>query len=217
MQIKPKKIKESIEKLLKEKGKRKFLQSVEMVINFRAIDFSKPENRLNLDVVLPKGRGKKENEVIIIGSDKVVNDAKKLKLKAILVNDLQNYSPKEVKKLAESSFFLAEPKAMGLVAKNWGKILGPRGKIPRPLLGDLKKAVESVKNSVRLQTKGKYLPTLHTLIGEESMDAESLAENAEAVINEIKKKVPEGNIKSIYFKLTMSKPVKLGEWCYERL
>ena len=211
MHVKPTKIKEVIQEVLKEKGKRKFLQSVEMSINFRSIDFSKPENRLNLDITLPKGRGKKENKVVVIGSEKVVSEAKNLGIETILVNDIQNYDLKKVKKMANNSFFLAEPKAMGIVAKHWGRVLGPRGKIPRPLIGDMKKAVEQVKKSVRIQTKGKYLPTIHTFIGEENMDADSLAENAEAVINEIKKKVPEGNIKSIYFKLTMSKPVKMRE------
>ena len=211
MHVKPKKIKEALEEALKEKGKRKFLQSVEMIVNFRAIDFSKPENRLNLDVILPRGKGKKENKVIVIGSERIVNEAKKLGIESILMNDVQNYDLKEVKKMANKAFFLAEPKAMGLVAKAWGRVLGPRGKIPKPLIGALKKNVEQAKALVRVQTKGKYLPTVHALIGEEEMKADDLAENAEAVVNEIKKKVPEGNIKSIYFKLTMSKPVKMGE------
>ncbi len=209
MEIKAKNIKEAIENVLKEKGKRKFTQSVEMAVNFRAIDFTKPENRLNIDVVLPKGKGKKANKVIVIGSENIVNEAKKLGVEAILLSEVPNYDLKEVKKMADKAYFLAEPKAIGIVAKHWGKILGPRGKIPKPLIGDIKKAIEDTKRLIRIQTKGKYLPTVHAMIGEETMKEDELVDNAEAVLNEIKKKVPEGNIKSIYFKLTMSKPVKM--------
>ena len=208
MQIIKKKLEEALSKALQDKGKRKFKQSVEMIINFRAIDFTKPENRLNVDVVLPAGRGKR-NKVAVIGSDAIASEAKKVADKFIHVNEVPNIPAKDVKKLAKEYFFLAEPRAIGIVAKHWGKVLGPRGKIPKPLVGELKKAVESVRDLVRIQTKGKYLPTVQALIGTEEMSVDKLLENAEAVLNEIKKKIPEGNIKSIYFKLTMGKPVKV--------
>ena len=44
----------------------KFTQSVEVILNFRGIDFSKPENRLNLDVALPNGKGGKEPKVVVV-------------------------------------------------------------------------------------------------------------------------------------------------------
>ena len=40
------------------KGKRKFKQSVELAINFKNIDFSKQDNRLNMEILLPNGKGK---------------------------------------------------------------------------------------------------------------------------------------------------------------
>ena len=55
-----KKLSEALAKMLEDKGKRKFVQSAELIINMRGIDFSKSENRLNLDIVLPKGKGGKE-------------------------------------------------------------------------------------------------------------------------------------------------------------
>lgn len=215
MQISIEKIRKALEKLLSEwKGKRNFLQSVEMIVNFRGVDFSKPENRLNLDIVLPKGRGKKKNKVMVIGKEDFITNVKKLGVdgvETLLIDEVPNYDLKKVKKLAKEYYFLADPRVMGLVAKHWGRVLGPRGKIPKPAVGDLKKAIEDTKNLVRIQTKGKYLPTVQAFSGEESMSVDDLAENAEAVLNEIKKKVPEGNIKSVYFKLTMSPAIKLEE------
>ena len=165
---------------------------------------------MNLDVVLPKGRGKKANKVLVIGSEQFLSKFKDREdVEKLLMEDVKNKSLKEVKKIAKEYFILAEPRAISLIAKNWGRVLGPRGKIPKPAVGDLSKAVEDVKRLVRIQTKGKYLPTVHAFIGEESMPIEDLVENAEAVINEIKRKIPEGNIRSIYVKLTMSPAIKV--------
>ena len=51
-----KKILHSVNEVLKEKGKRKFVQTVDLAVNFKGIDFKKPENRINIDIVLPNGR-----------------------------------------------------------------------------------------------------------------------------------------------------------------
>ena len=43
-----KSVTEGITRALEAKGKRKFTQSMEVMVNFRNIDFTKAENRLNL-------------------------------------------------------------------------------------------------------------------------------------------------------------------------
>jgi ribosomal protein L1 len=49
---------QEFEKFIDEnRNQRKFEQSVELAINFRGIDFSKQANRLNVQVLLPNGRG----------------------------------------------------------------------------------------------------------------------------------------------------------------
>ncbi len=210
MEIKKEKVKEGIAKALEDKGKRKFTQTLELIVNFRGIDFTKPENRLNLNIVLPKGKGKKENRVVVIGDEALVHEAKKLGAdKVFSIEEIPNVDVKELKKLAKDHFFIAHPKAMGLVAKHWGKVLGPRGKIPTPVLGNLKKAIENARKLVKIQNKGKYMPVVQAGIGCEDMSIDDLVENALAVLEEITKKIPQGNIKNVYFKLTMGKPVKV--------
>ncbi len=209
MDIKKDRILETVKDLLKLKGKRKFTQSVELIINFRGIDFNKPENRLNLTVKLPKGRGK-ENKIAVFGDEQLIHEAKKLGIEYVFnIAELNNVDKNLIKKLCKDHVFLAQPKAMGLVAKQFGKILGPRGKIPTPIMGSLEENIKKMKDIIKLQNKGKYLPVLQTLVGIESMKPEELVENIMAVLEEITKKIPSGNIKNIYVKLTMSKPLKI--------
>jgi ribosomal protein L1 len=89
--------------------------------------------------------------------------------------------------------------------------LGKKGKLPKPIVGNIAQLIDSAKRSVRVTTKGKYLPVLQAFIGTENMSAEDLVENAEAVYEAVKNKIGgDGNIKSVYVKLTMSKPAKVG-------
>lgn len=207
-----KRMAEALTKVLEDKGKRKFRQSVEIIFNFRSVDFSKSENRLNLDIALPKGKGAKAPKIAVVGDEGVSNEAKKAGADlTILPGEIASYSAKEkLAMLANDYSMLAQPNQMAAIAKNLGQYLGPRGKLPKPLVGNVKEAVEKAKKSVRIASKGKYLPTAQAFIGTEDMPAGDLLENAEAVYDAIKSKVAEGNIKSAYMKLTMGKPVKIA-------
>lgn len=206
-----KKILECINKILEDKGKRKFKQSIEIIFNFRNMDFSKSENRLNLDVALPKGKGAKAPKICVIGDEGIVNEAKKANVDlTILPNEISSYSAKEkLAILANEYSLLAQPNQMATIAKNLGQYLGPRGKLPRPLIGNVKEAVDKARRTVRIVSKGKYLPTVQAFVGTEDMTLNDLVDNAEAIYESIISKIPEGNIRSVYMKLTMSKPVKI--------
>lgn len=206
-----KKLTEALNKALEEKGKRKFKQSVELIINMRGIDFSKSENRLNLDIVLPKGKGGKALKCAVFAEPSVGADAKKAGADLIISPDeIPSWGEKtKAADLAENYFLLAEPKLMGVVAKSLGQYLGKRGKLPKPVVGNIAGVIERSKNSIRIVSKGKYLPVAHAFIGTESMETEELIENAEAVYDAVKTKVKEGNIKSVYVKLTMGKPARV--------
>jgi len=206
-----KKLKEAIEKTLEGKGKKKFVQSMELIINMRGIDFAKSENRLNLDIVLPKGKGEKEQKVAVIAEDAVADEAKKAGAELIIgPDDIASYAePAKLKDLAKNYILLAQPNLMGQVAKSLGQYLGKRGKLPKPIIGKVAPLLDRSRKSVRIVSKGKYLPVAQALVGAETMNAEDLTENAETVYDAVKAKVSEGNIKSMYVKLTMGAPVRV--------
>ncbi len=207
-----KKITEGMQKVLEEKGKRKFKQSVEIIFNFRSIDFSKSENRLNLDIVLPKGKGAKSPKIAVVGDEGICKEVKNAGADLIILPmEIVSYAVKDkLTILANEYSILAQPNQMSIIAKNLGQYLGPRGKLPKPLIGNVKEAIEKAKKSVRIASKGKYLPTAQAFIGTEDMPINDLVDNAEVVYDSIKNKTTEGNIKSVYLKLTMSKPVKIA-------
>ncbi len=207
-----KKLAEAITKAMEEKGKKKFKQSVELIINMRGIDFAKAENRLNLDIVLPKGKGGKELKSAIFAEGNMADEARRAGADLIITPDaIASYAePSKVNDLAANYFLLAQPNLMGAVAKSLGQSLGRRGKLPRPITGNIKELIERSKKTVRIASKGKYLPVAQALIGTEAMEVDDLLENAEAVYDSVKNKVNEGNIKSVYVKLTMGKPAKVG-------
>ncbi|MEM3791136.1 MAG: hypothetical protein QXL16_00185 [Candidatus Micrarchaeaceae archaeon] len=200
---------EEIRKYIEEnRGKRKFRQSVDLAINFKNIDFSKQENRLNLEVSIPHGKGI-EPKIAIFTTDKNIADAAKENGIDVItdVNKTSN-DKKELKKLLEYEALYAQPSLMPLIAKTLGQFLGPRGKLPKPLVQEnIKTLKEELRNKVVLKSKGKYLPTVHCMIGKEDMKPEEIYDNLKEVVNALISKLGENRIKSIYLKLTMSKPI----------
>ncbi|MCL4373471.1 MAG: 50S ribosomal protein L1 [Candidatus Marsarchaeota archaeon] len=191
------------------KGKRKFNQSVELAINFFDVDFSKQNNRINMDVKLPYGRGK-ESSIIVFADDRgIVDRLSEFNIKVIPSSQLQTIST-EKEKMREllSSNLFAQPSLMPQIAKVLGTFLGPRNRMPRPLMGDIKKTMSDSLSSISIRSKGKYLPTVHCVVGSEKMDIQKIISNIDEVISQLSKKVGRQHIKSAYVKLTMSKPLK---------
>ncbi len=202
-------MKEAIGKAKSEAKKRKFTQTVDLFINFKNIDLSKQDNKLSLEVSLPKGRGKPK-KVCVIAEDELASNAKGVVDKILRVPELEKMGgdKKAIKALAESyDFFIAQASLMPAVGKYLGQALGPRGKMPKPVPpnANLAPLVATLSNTVVIKTKGKNLPVAHAPIGTEAMSDDDLAENARAVINAVKAKLPlhEQNIKDIYVKTTM--------------
>jgi len=207
-----KKILKALNGALEDKGKRKFTQSVELAINFRDIDFNKQDNRLNLEIVLPKGKGR-EQKVAVFGDGQVALDAKKAGLLVITTEEIPKLAADKAKLKSLLDYeLLAQPNLMAVVAKNLGQTLGTRGKLPKPLLGvKLEEAADRARKVVKVKSKGKYLPVVHCLVGTENMPAEELADNIEAVLDAVKAKTGEQRMRSMYVKLTMGKPHRIGE------
>ncbi len=197
------KLDEAIKKV-REDEKRKFVQTVDLIVNIRNVDLKKPENKFSKDVLLPHGRGKDVSVCII--SDTVKDGVGKI--------DIEEFSRNKsaAKQFAKKhDFFLCEAPLMPLVGKVLGRYLGPKGKMPKllPPGKDPKSMVDETKKSVRLNLRDA--PTIQIAIGSEDMQDGQIKDNVEKVLEEVKKSLPaKAQIKNAYIKTTMGKPVKIG-------
>lgn len=195
-----------------EKGKkRKFTQSVELIFNFSVKNMESAESKLNLSVVLPKGRGKEMGVGVFADGDMNVR-AKKLSKHVLDKKGLEEYSKskRKMRTFANGCYnFIAQPDLMSTIGKTWGIVLGPRGKMPQPIppTADLDAIFKKLGNTVKIRSKKN--PTIHVPIGVETMSVEDLTENAIAVYNAITVQISIEDIKSVYVKTTMGEAVVL--------
>ena len=200
-------------KELKEFKKRNFEESIEVGINLKDVDMADPKNRINEEIILPAGRGR-DIKVAVIASEEMRQKAKNADF-LYSIEDLNNFSDdkKSFKKVVKDiDFFVAESTIMGNVGKNLGIILGPRGKMPKPLPPgqDPTPLIENLKKSVRARSKDKV--TFHVPVGTKSMKNEDLYTNLNTVMKRIISHLDKGkgNIASAYIKSTMSKAITIN-------
>jgi large subunit ribosomal protein L1 len=203
---------EEVKKAKEKSKKRNFIQTWDLVISLKNIDLKKPENNLNLEFSLPEGRGKDVKTVFI--ADSLLPEAKKHADLVITKGELEKLAgnKKKLKEyVREYEWWFAEAPMMPLVGKALGTVLGPKGKMPKPV--PPKSSIEPfflmAKRLVRIRLKGS--PVMHIPVGSEKLSEEQVARNISSVVNFVKEKLPKGkaNIKSVYIKLTMGPPVKL--------
>ncbi len=197
----------------KQAKKRKFDQSVDLAINLKEVDMNKPENRIDEELVLPHGRGK-DLKVAVIADGELAHQAKKITDGVIVKEELEEMAKnkKDAKKIVNKyDFFIAQTDLMTAVGRFLGPILGPRGKMPKPIPPNIQIApiVERLKKTIKIKTKEK--PVINVPVGTESMDDERITENIEAVLSLVTRKLVRGtsNIKSVYIKTTMGPSIKL--------
>ena len=209
-------VKAAIEKAKSDSPKRNFAQSVDLFVNFKNLDFNKPENKLNLEVILPKGRGKPRTVCVICG-DEMATNAKAAADRVISPQELEEIGKdkKKVKAVAEGyDAFISQANLMAPVGKYLGQVLGPRGKMPKPVppQADLKPLVAKLRNTVIIKTKGKNLPVIHTPVGTEEMSSDDLAANTLAIISAIRAKVTNPQFfGKVFIKTTMGPVIEITE------
>ena len=209
------KVLETIKSIKENSVKRNFNQTFDLIVNFKDLDLKK--TNLDLFFTLPYSRGKSIKICGVVGEE--LEKQAKESCDEVIV-DLKKYSDKKlVKKIAKNyDFFIAQANLMGQIASVFGRTLGPLGKMPNPKFGgvlmpgmNVKSIVDKFRKSVRVMTKKE--PAIKCAIGKEDMKDEELFENFLVIYDGIIHSLPKGehNIKSILLKLTMSKPVKIGE------
>ncbi len=200
----------AIGEALKEKGKKKFKQSVDLAVNLRDVDFKKPENRVNVDVVLPYAP--RESRVAVFADGQLAVDAKKIAELVIGSTEIPEYAADKRKQKELFKYtLLSAPQLMTTVGKSLGQVLGGKGKLPKPIPpnANLSEIVGRTRKTINIKTKGKYLPVLHCIVGKEDMKVEEIAENIMAVLDALKRKITDQQIEALVIKLTMGKPIKM--------
>ena len=206
---------EAIEKIKQSstEKKRNFKQTVDMVINLKNIDLSIPKNRIDEDILLPKGRGS-EAKIALFASGELALKSKDLVDFLIKPEEIEGFAEdkRSFKKVADDhDYFISEAPLMPTIGKTLGTVLGPRGKMPRPVppQADLTGMVTSLKKTVKVRSKSNT--TFHTIVGNEDMSSEDIADNIQAVLKRLEGALERGkmNIRSIYVKYSMGQSERI--------
>lgn len=203
----------AVKKALEHSPKRNFKQTVDLSINLKDVDLSIPKNRIQEDIVLPHGRGK-PIRVCVIGSGEMLLKAKDVADRVVSVEELSTIADdkKQAKKMAnEFEYFIAEAPLMPTIGKRLGIVLGPRGKMPKPIPpgADPTPMIDNLRKSVSIRSRDKM--TFHTAVGTADMKPEDIAENIELIVKRLGMKLEKGtmNIRSAYVKTTMGPSEKV--------
>ena len=188
---------------------RKFNQTVDLIVNLQKFDVKK--SNVNLFINVPH----KIKDKRIAGFLEVKNE----NIETITPDEFKKYNNKsQLKSLVNNhDFFIAQASLMPSVATNFGRTLGPSGKMPSPQLGIIlnadEKTLNELKNKINTSVKIKIKePSIKIPIGKQSMKDEDIIENIMIVYNTLLKTLPRNkeNVKNIEIKFTMTKPCKIS-------
>ena len=200
-------LKKALEELRKLE-KRKFDQGIDLIINLKGIDVKKD----NISTIITVPNKFKEKKVcgFLTKKSEIV--------RTITEPDFPKYKEKKTMKslVKEYDFFIAVPTLMAKVATNFGKFLGPSGKMPSPQLGvvmqeddaKIKEVLTKIEKAIKIRVKE---PSVKNVVAKENMSDDKILENIRAVYNGIVNALPNkrDNIKSVMIKFTMNQPEKI--------
>lgn len=214
-----------------EPKKRNFDESIDLIINLKDIDLNDPKQRIDKELILPYPVAKdREDQLCIIADGELLLQAKKMDVDTMSEDDLErlNQQEKRDKKkfVKKYDFFIVESRLMPTLARYLARFLGPRGKMPKPFPAgygiisseeELENAIERYNRIVRIQVK--KTPIVQVKVGKKSMEMDKLFENIQTIVEYVVDQMPHkyNNIRSMYIKTTMGKPVKVEEEFLEEI
>ena len=165
----------------------RFDETVELAMRL-GVDPKHADQMVRGTVVLPHGLGKSKRVLAIAGADKQ-KDAKDAGADHVGGEEL-------VEKIQggwmDFDAVVATPDMMRAVGK-LGKVLGPRGLMPNPKTGtvtpDIARAVREIKAG-KVEFRVDKTGIIHAPVGKVSFPAQSLVENAHALIDSVVKAKP---------------------------
>lgn len=193
----------------------RFDETVDLAVVL-GVDPRRAEQMLRGTISLPAGTGKQVRVAVFAQGENAIS-AREAGADIVGADDLvEQVSAGQM----EFDVVIAAPDMMAKVGK-LGRILGPRGLMPNPKSGtvtaDVAKAVSEFKSgkvSYRTDRQGN----VHVPVGKVSFEVAALAENLQAVIEELLRVRPSGAkgryLQKVTLSATMGPPVKIDPACF---
>ena len=203
-------VKESKEK----SEKRKFNQSVELILKLHDVDMKSPEGKIQEVLELPHALDR-PNKICVIASGEFAMKAKNANADRVIErSELEALGGKkqDMRKIANGyDVFIAEAPLMPLVGKVLGPVLGPRGKMPLPVppSADISGLMKKYRKTIVVRLRNQ--PIIQNRVAMENMKDEEITENIQAILKVLEGKLKKGtkNIRFAYIKTAMGTPVKI--------
>ncbi|GAA1470858.1 50S ribosomal protein L1 [Corynebacterium felinum] len=182
--------------LAKETSSKNYDATIDVAVRL-GVDPRKADQLVRGTVSLPHGTGKTVRVAVFAAGEKAT-EAEAAGADVVGSDDL-------IQKITEGwtdfDVAIATPDQMAKVGRV-ARVLGPRGLMPNPKTGtvttDVAKAISEVKGG-KISFRVDKAANLHAIIGKASFDAEKLAENYGALIDELNRIKPSSS-KGIYIK-----------------
>ena len=183
-------------KLVKERAKAKFDETIEVAMNL-GVDPRQTDQNVRGVVNLPNGSGRSAR-VAVFAKGAKAEEAKKAGADIVGAEDL---AEKVNAGQIDFNRCIATPDMMPLVGR-LGKVLGPRGLMPNPKVGtvtnDLPAAIKAQKGGA-VEFRVEKAGIVQAGIGKASFTAEQLAQNIRALADAVAKSKPSG-VKGTFIK-----------------
>lgn len=174
--------------LIKKTSTTKFDGSVEVHVNL-GIDVKKGDQQVRSTIIFPHSIGKAKKVIAFVSADKETA-AKDAGADVIGTDEILDQIAKTGK--FDFEVAVATPDMMPKLAKV-AKVLGPAGLMPNPKTDtvgtNIKKLIEDVKKG-KVAFKNDATGNIHQAIGKSSLDAKSLMENFNALMEAVNKVKP---------------------------
>ena len=194
-------------KLVKGCKTSKFDESVDVSINL-GVDPRHADQLVRGAVLMPNGTGK-TIRIAVFAKGAKADEAKAAGADIVGADDLHDQIAGG---FMDFDKVIATPDMMGVVGK-LGRVLGPRGLMPNPKVGtvtmDVTRAIKESKAG-KVEYKVEKAGIVHGGIGKVSMESEKLAENFQALFDNIMRQKPSA-AKGVYVKaITVSSTMGPG-------
>ena len=200
-------INNAIKEAIENAPERKFVESIDIQFTIKDVDLKNPTNRIKEEVRLPSGRGR-DVRIAMFAAGEAATRAREAGIHVITPPEIEELGGNKgrAKKIGNQfDFFLSEVPHMGLIGRYLGTVLGPRGKMPRPVPPTLDPAAIATGLKTTVVVKSGDKMTFHSTIGTVGQSQEELLANAMEVYNRVIGRLERGagNIRSLFIKTTM--------------